>query len=51
MSSSEVSELLIKGPNVFQEYHNKHEATEKEDGWFKTGDTAKVIPIKDDECD
>ena len=54
MSSSEAGELLIKGPNVFQEYHNKPEATEKEfteDGWFKTGDTAKVILIKDDEYD
>ena len=54
MSSSEAGELLIKGPNVFKEYHNKPEATEKEfteDGWFKTGDTAKVILIKDDECD
>ena len=45
VSSSEAGELLIKGPNVFREYHNKPEATEKEfteDGWFKTGDTAKV---------
>jgi len=41
----ESGELLIKGPNVFREYHNKPEATKKEfthDGWFKTGDTAKV---------
>ena len=54
MSSSEAGELLIKGPNVFKEYHNKPEATEKEfteDGWFKTGDTAKVILVMDDECD
>ena len=54
VSSSEAGELLIKGPNVFREYHNKPEATEKEfteDGWFKTGDTAKVILIKDDACD
>ena len=31
---------------MFHEYHNKPEATKKEfteDGWFKTGDTAKVI--------
>ena len=44
--NSESGELLIKGPNVFKEYHNKPEATRKEfteDGWFKTGDTAKVI--------
>lgn len=48
MTSSEAGELLIKGPNVFREYHNKPEATEKEfteDGWFKTGDTAKVQKI------
>ena len=41
----ESGELIVKGPNVFQEYHNKPEATKKEfthDGWFKTGDTAKV---------
>ena len=30
VSSSEAGELLIKGPNVFKEYHNKPEATEKE---------------------
>ena len=44
-ANCESGELLIKGPNVFQEYHNKPEATKKEfthDGWFKTGDTAKV---------
>jgi len=42
---SEEGELHIKGPNVFKEYFNKPEATKKEftdDGWFKTGDTAKV---------
>lgn len=39
-------ELLVKGPNVFKEYHNKPEATAKEfteDGWFKTGDTSQVV--------
>lgn len=44
-ADSEEGELLIKGPNVFKEYYNKPEATKKEfteDGWFKTGDTAKV---------
>lgn len=44
-TDSEEGELLIKGPNVFKEYFNKPEATKKEfteDGWFKTGDTAKV---------
>ncbi|XP_023337014.1 acyl-CoA synthetase family member 3, mitochondrial [Eurytemora carolleeae] len=43
--NSEPGELLIRGPNVFQEYLNKPEATKKEfteSGWFKTGDTCKV---------
>jgi len=38
-------ELRIKGPQVFQEYLNKPEATKAsfdEEGWFKTGDTAEV---------
>ena len=33
---------------MFKEYYNKPEATMKEftvDGWFKTGDSAKVIII------
>lgn len=36
-------EIQVKGPNVFQEYWQKPEATRKtftEDGWFKTGDIA-----------
>lgn len=36
-----VGSLLIKGPNVFEEYWNNPEATRKEftkDGWFITGD-------------
>lgn len=44
-TTSEEGELLIRGPNVFREYWGKPEATKKEfteDGWFKTGDTAKV---------
>ena len=48
VTDSEAGELLIRGPNVFREYHNKPEATQKEfteDGWFKTGDTAKVIRL------
>ncbi len=35
-------ELLVRGPNVFQGYWNKPEATEKEfvkDGWFRTGNS------------
>ena len=41
----EAGELLVRGPNVFTEYYNRPEATRKEfteDGWFRTGDTAKV---------
>jgi malonyl-CoA/methylmalonyl-CoA synthetase len=36
-------EIQIKGPNVFQEYWKKPEATKKsfsEDGWFLSGDIA-----------
>ncbi len=38
-------EILVKGPNVFLEYWNKPDATMEaftEDGWFKTGDIARV---------
>ncbi|RIA98255.1 hypothetical protein C1645_870809 [Glomus cerebriforme] len=38
-------EIQIKGQNVFKEYWNKPEATQKEftqDGWFKTGDIAII---------
>lgn len=36
-------EIQVQGPNVFQEYWQKPEATQKtftKDGWFKTGDIA-----------
>lgn len=36
-------EIQVKGPNVFKEYWNKPEETQKtftSDGWFKTGDIA-----------
>ncbi|MEL6945683.1 MAG: AMP-binding protein, partial [Bacteroidota bacterium] len=36
-------EIQVKGPNIFKEYWQKPEATQKtftEDGWFKTGDIA-----------
>lgn len=37
-------ELLITGPCVMKGYHNKKEETAKamQDGWFKTGDLAKL---------
>lgn len=38
-------EIQIKGPNVFQAYWNKAQATAEtftEDGWFKTGDVAHL---------
>ncbi len=41
----QAGEIQIKGKNVFLEYWNKPEATEKTftaDGWFKTGDVAVV---------
>lgn len=41
----QAGEIQIKGKNVFLEYWNKPEATQKTftaDGWFKTGDVAIV---------
>jgi len=41
----EPGEIQVKGPNVFSEYWNKKDATEKAftaDGWFRTGDVAEV---------
>ncbi len=43
--TGEAGEIQIKGANVFLEYWNKAEATQKSftnDGWFKTGDVAVV---------
>ena len=39
-----VGELLVKGPSVMLGYYNDKEATQKvfEDGWFCTGDLAKI---------
>ncbi|MEO5645141.1 MAG: acyl-CoA synthetase [Bacteroidia bacterium] len=41
-----MSELEIRGKNLFKEYWNKPEETKKsftKDGWFKTGDMAEVV--------
>ena len=43
IKTDDPGEILIKGDNVFLEYWNKKEATQKSftsDGWFKTGDVA-----------
>ena len=43
-------ELLIKSPSMFDRYINKPKETKEsftEDGWFKTGDCAIVLPIED----
>lgn len=43
MPNGTSGEIQVKGPNIFKEYWQKPEATQKtftEDGWFKTGDIA-----------
>lgn len=43
--TNEPGEIQVKGANVFKEYWQRKEATEKSftaDGWFKTGDVAEV---------
>ncbi|MGI9607484.1 MAG: class I adenylate-forming enzyme family protein [Acidimicrobiales bacterium] len=45
LAPGERGELLLRGPHVFVEYHNKPEATAQAidaDGWFHTGDVAIV---------
>ncbi len=40
----QVAELVIRGPNLMQEYWNRPEATKEafEGGWFHTGDLARM---------
>ena len=42
----EGDELLVRGPNVFDRYWERPEATAEafDDGWFRTGDQAEVDP-------
>ena len=42
---SDEGEILLKGPSVFQRYHNNPEATAAcftDDGWFRTGDLGSL---------
>ena len=44
VNSEGIGELAVKGPNVALGYYNDSRATKDsfEDGWFKTGDLAKI---------
>lgn len=44
INSEGIGELAVKGPNVALGYYNDSKATKEsfEDGWFKTGDLAKI---------
>jgi len=46
VNEGEPGEIQVKGANVFLEYWNREEATEKsftQDGWFRTGDVAEIV--------
>ncbi|KAJ8934124.1 hypothetical protein NQ314_013583 [Rhamnusium bicolor] len=48
-SGNPKGELLVKGDGIFQEYHNRPEATRSEftsDDWFKTGDMCEYSTEK-----
>ncbi|KAJ2951619.1 hypothetical protein O0L34_g13776 [Tuta absoluta] len=43
---NQVGELLIRGPQIMKGYRHNQEATEAsftEDGWYKSGDIAKIL--------
>ena len=45
VNSQGIGELLVKGPNIMLGYYNNAKATKEvmeEDGWFHTGDLAKI---------
>lgn len=44
VNSEGIGELVVKGPNIALGYYNDDTATKEsfEDGWFKTGDLAKI---------
>ena len=45
VAQGEVGEIVIRGPNVMKGYWERPDATEEaitEDGWFRSGDMAKV---------
>ncbi|KAL4927632.1 acyl--CoA ligase [Aspergillus undulatus] len=47
VSTGEVGELYLRGPNIFQGYHNNPSATAdsiSSDGWFRTGDVGYQDP-------
>jgi fatty-acyl-CoA synthase len=43
VAPGQTGEIIVKGPNVFLGYWNKHEETTKAvvDGWFRTGDMGR----------
>jgi malonyl-CoA/methylmalonyl-CoA synthetase len=46
LGTGEVGEIEVHGPNLFQQYLNRPDATTEafRDGWFRTGDVATLDP-------